>query len=114
MDDACLQQVLDEMNAATEAHVAAGTPMPEDELQGFTQAWAECGGANPYSASLEDSLLPGGRRLLDGAKPRCSSSPLSCYRNGVTEGGFICNLWCGWYSYCDARPGKWGKCKFAF
>lgn len=110
---ACMQQVLNEINAATKAHAAAGTSIPGHELQGLMQAWGACGGANPFSDGFAGKLVPGGGRRLQGATARCNSSPLPCYRNSITEGSVLCNGYCGLFSYCDApRVGSWGRCRY--
>lgn len=104
------------MNQATELHKAAGTAMPDEELQAFMGAWAACGGANPYALAAAEAgagVAEGGGRRLLAANPRCYKSPLSCYRNSLTNGNVLCNWWCGLFSYCDARPGKWGRCRYA-
>lgn len=107
-DDGCMARVLDDLNQATEAAKAQGQPLTDDQLRFHMDAWEACGGVNPYHLTVAAGADVGGRRLLG----RANCSKLSCYRNGITEGNVLCNAWCGLFSMCDAKPGKWGKCKY--
>ncbi|PRW57498.1 DNA degradation [Chlorella sorokiniana] len=107
-NDGCMARVLDDLNQATEAAKAQAQPLSDDQLRFHMSAWEACGGVNPYHLTVAAGADVGGRRLLG----RANCSKLSCFRNGITDGGVLCNAWCGFYAICDAKPGKWGKCKY--
>ena len=105
--DACMARVLDDLNQATTDAKELSQPLSDEQLRFHMDAWEACGGVNPYHLTVAAGADVGGRRLLG----RSNCGKLSCFRNGITEGNVLCNAWCGLFAKCDARPGKWGKCK---
>uniref|UniRef100_A0A383V5R1 Uncharacterized protein n=1 Tax=Tetradesmus obliquus TaxID=3088 RepID=A0A383V5R1_TETOB len=115
-DDACLDALLKEINKREAmANTRGASPA---FYSAWKKQWVACGGELAPTSPAEVSVLQAAA-----CKASTQSLPeavgvaatkacnLACYRNSLTDGGVLCNLYCGLFSRCNAAKGKWGKCQ---
>lgn len=115
-DDACLDALLKEINKREAMANTRGASAAF--YSAWKKRWAACGGElAPTSPEEVSALQAAACKASSQSLPEAvgiaatKACNLACYRNSLTDGGVLCNLYCGLFSRCNAEKGKWGKCQ---